>query len=333
MTAARQLVALVKSHVSGDDSHFYSVAMQIAADQARQGHPRVADELKQLVDSARTSKGPIVRKPGPVPIVQPKGELENLLSVRYPDTRLAEMVLATDLEDRLKRVLLEQRQQVRLRSFGLSPRRKLLLLGPPGSGKTMTAAALAGELKLPLFTVVLDGLISKFLGETAGKLRLVFDAMAVTRGVYLFDEFDAIGARRSGQHDVGEVRRVLNSFLQFLEQDASQGLIIAATNHGDLLDPALFRRFDDVIEYGVPDASLAERLLRARLAVFDLREVDWPIVLSQAGGLGYADLARAAEEAAKVAVLNGGKCITTAGLVGAVEERRRATTRAQSPLG
>ena len=95
----------------------------------------------------------------------------------------------------------------------------------------MTAGALAGELHLPLFTIVLDGLITKFMGETAAKLRLVFDAMQATRGVYFFDEFDAIGARRSERQDVGEIRRVLNSFLQFLEQDGSHGLIVAATNH------------------------------------------------------------------------------------------------------
>ena len=169
----------------------------------------------------------------------------------------------------------EQRQQQNLRDHGLQPRRKLLLVGPPGSGKTMTAAVLAGELHLPLFTIVLDGLITKFMGETAAKLRLVFDAMQATRGVYFFDEFDAIGARRGERQDVGEIRRVLNSFLQFLEQDESHGLIVAATNHPELLDKALFRRFDDVIEYSVPDAVLAEALLRARLDRFDTRGLAW----------------------------------------------------------
>src|SRR5262249_62234212 len=104
----------------------------------------------------------------------------------------------------------------------------------------------------PLLGVRLDGLITKFMGETAAKLRLIFDAMTRTRGVYLFDEFDAIGGDRSLPNDVGEMRRVLNSFLQFLEADDSDSLILAATNHDELLDPALFRRFDDVIRYGPP---------------------------------------------------------------------------------
>src|SRR5438105_13499840 len=160
------------------------------------------------------------------------------MSVTYPSTRLSHMIMERSLEDRLRKIVHEQRQRAKLSEHGLQPRRKLLLVGPPGSGKTMTAAVLAGELHLPLFTIVLDGLITKFLGETAAKLRLVFDAMNATRGVYLFDEFDAIGARRAERQDVGEIRRVLNSYLEFLEQDESHGLIVAATNYPELLDKA-----------------------------------------------------------------------------------------------
>ena len=104
------------------------------------------------------------------------------------------------------------------------------MIGPPGTGKTMSASALAGEFNLPLFEIRLDGLITKYMGETAAKLRLVFDAIAEMRGIYLFDEFDSIGAQRSMMNDVGEIRRVLNSFLQFIEQDKSDSLILAATN-------------------------------------------------------------------------------------------------------
>src|SRR5262249_31552636 len=147
----------------------------VAAQEARQGHGKLAQELRDLVDEARLR----VKEPRkkPVPLAQPKGELANLVSVSYSDTRLSSMVLPGQLEERLRRVLLKQRQQHRLRTHGLAPRRKLLLLGPPGSGKTMTATALAGELRVPLFTVVFDTLISKFMGETASKLRIVFDAM------------------------------------------------------------------------------------------------------------------------------------------------------------
>jgi SpoVK/Ycf46/Vps4 family AAA+-type ATPase len=233
------------------------------------------------------------------------------------------MVLAPELEDRLRRVLREQRQQERLRARGLGPRRKLLLVGPPGSGKTMTAAALAGELKLPLFTVLYDGLIGKLLGETAARLRLVFDAIALQRGVYFFDEFDAIGTQRSGPNDVGEIRRVLNSFLQFLENDDGPSLIIAATNHPELLDKALFRRFDDVITYSLPNAEIARGISEARLATYSLDRVSWDIVLEAASGLSQGEISRAADEAAKVAVLGDDNSVKTAALLTALDERKK----------
>ncbi|MEI7607232.1 MAG: ATP-binding protein [Rhodospirillaceae bacterium] len=327
MTTARHIVALLKSHIAGDEDHFLTVAMQLAAHEARQGHGKLAQELRDLVDHAKEKKSATTpKRSSPVPLVQPKGELANLLTVRYSDVRLTNMVLTDETESRLRRTLLEQTQQSALRAHGLMPRRKLLLVGPPGAGKTMTAAALAGELHLPLFTVLLDGLISKFMGDTAGKLRLVFDAMRLTRGVYLFDEFDAIGARRSSNNDVGEIRRVLNSFLQFLEQDDSDSLIIAATNYPDLLDRALFRRFDDVIEYSLPDAGLLERLLKARLAAFDVPRISWSSVAEAATGLSHAEAARAADEAAKTAVLGGHTKITTQALLTAITERQRAST-------
>jgi len=258
-------------------------------------------------------------------MAQPKGELASILAVRYPDVRLAEMVLPEALLSKLKRVIHEQRQQEHLRAHGLRPSRKLLLVGPPGVGKTMTAAALAGEVKLPLFTVVLDGLITKFMGDTAGKLRLVFDAMASTRGVYFFDEFDAIGSKRAEGNDVGEIRRVLNSFLQFLEQDDSQGLIIAATNHAELLDKALFRRFDDVIEYGLPDVALINRIFKNRLAAFDTKALVWDELSEAAMGLSPAEIVRAAENAAKSVLLAGGKSIVSSELVASIVERRKAS--------
>lgn len=325
MTTSRHIVALLQSHVAGDEERFLSVATQMAAHEARQGHGKLAQELRELIDAAKGKGATVARRgAGPVPIAQPKGELTSLLSARYSDVRLNSMVLAPELEERLRRVLTEQRQQERLRARGLDPRRKLLLVGPPGSGKTMTAAALAGELNLPLFTVLYDGLIGKLMGETASRLRLVFDAVGVQRGVYFFDEFDAIGTQRAGPNDVGEIRRVLNSFLQFLENDDGPSLIVAATNHPELLDKALFRRFDDVIAYGLPDPGIARGILEARLATFTLVGVDWPRVLEAAGGLSQAEIARSADEAAKAAVLSGSDEIGSPALLSALAERKAA---------
>jgi SpoVK/Ycf46/Vps4 family AAA+-type ATPase len=324
MSNARQLMALLKSHFQGDDRQFCSVAMQVAAHEARLGHAKIAEEMRELIDQAKSRSSIEQQRTGPVLITQPKGELANLLSVRYPDVRLASMVLPTKLDARLRRILREHKQQKKIRQHGLRPRRKLLFVGPPGSGKTMTAAALATELRLPLSTILLEGLITKFMGETAAKLKLVFDAMNSTEGVYLFDEFDALGSRRSYLNDVGEIRRVLNSFLQLLEKDDSLGLIVAATNHPELLDRALFRRFDDVIEYALPDKTIAEGIMKNRLVGFDTDEVDWDRVLSLVGDMSQADLSRACDEAAKHAILEGTTKISTEILIASLEERKPA---------
>ncbi len=324
MTKATHIVALLQSHFDGDDEHFMTVAMQAAANEARLGHGKVAQQLRDMVDEARARKK---IKGRAVPMVQPRGELANLVAAKYVDTRISSMVLPDHLRDRLERVILEQRQAFRLRQHGLQPRRKLLLIGPPGAGKTMTAAAMAGELKLPLFSVLLDGLLTKFMGETASKLRIIFDAMAETRGVYFFDEFDAIGSRRSERNDVGEIRRVLNSFLQFLEKDDSDSLIIAATNHVELLDPALFRRFDDVIQYGLPDEGVTLKILQSRLVGFEADKLDWGKAVELTAGLSQAEISRAADEAAKRAILADRSNVTDEDLSVSIQERGSAAHR------
>ncbi len=330
MSTARQIVALVKSHVEGQEQQFYSAALQIAAHEARQGHGKLAIEIRDLIDDAKSRASTIERKTDLVPLVQPKGELANLLSAWYPDTKLPEMILSPEVESRLKRILTEQKQRSRLQEYNLSPRRKILLIGPPGSGKTMTASALAGELQLPLLTVIYSSLIGKFMGETASRLKLIFDAMLATRGVYFFDEFDAMlhpqgfanASQRNSSNDVGEIRRVLNSFLLFIENDTSESLIVAATNHPNLLDEALFRRFDDVIEYTLPTEEMIRRLLETRLILFDIQWNDWSEIVNAAQQLSPAEIVRAADEAAKKAVLSRTDKIEKDNLLFAILERQ-----------
>jgi SpoVK/Ycf46/Vps4 family AAA+-type ATPase len=325
MATADQVKALIRSHADGDDMRFYAIAMQVAAQAARSGHGKFAQELRDLVDQvkARAKATEPVRGPKPVPLAQPRGELSGLLTVGYPKTRLSDMALPKELSVRLERVLTEQRERDRLRERGFSPLRKLLLVGPPGTGKTMTAAALAGELGLPLFSIQLDGLITKYMGETAAKLWLVFDAIQSNRGVYLFDEFDALGGERGSRNDVGEIRRVLNSFLQFLEQDDSDSLVLGATNHVGLLDRALFRRFEAVLDYALPTEEIATLVMRGRLALLDTSMVNWPAAAKAAEGLSHAEVAMACEQAAKNAILDHTTTVQGAELVAALADRRR----------
>ncbi|MBD5802719.1 ATP-dependent zinc metalloprotease FtsH [Azoarcus sp. Aa7] len=302
--------------------------MQMAAHEAKQGHGKLAEELRELIDAAKQRRAEAVPGRGAVPIARPKGELASLLHVSYPARKLADMVLAQEVAEALQQVLKEQRHQGKLRSHGLQPRRKLLLVGPSGTGKTMTAAALAGELSIPLFVVRLDALITKFMGETAAKLRQVFDAVSETRGVYFFDEFDAIGSQRGLANDVGEIRRILNSFLLMIEQDESNSVIVAATNHPDILDQALFRRFDDVIEYHVPTDSEAKDLLRNRLSRYMAKTTDWGSLAIAAQGLSHADITRAMEDAIKESVMHDRETVSGQELLGLLQQRQVMRQRA-----
>jgi SpoVK/Ycf46/Vps4 family AAA+-type ATPase len=323
MATAEQLKALIRSHGAGDDEHFRAIAMQIAAASAKKGNTQFAQELRGLLDELRRNQSP-VGQPRAVPIARPAGELATLVTASYPNLRLADMVLTGEVRHHLTQVVEQYRQRDLLRSHGLSPKRKLLLVGPPGCGKTMSAAAVAGECGLPLMAVQLHGLITKYMGETAAKLHLVFDAMGRTPGVYLFDEFDAIGAERGARNDVGEIRRVLNSFLQFLERDDSDGIVIAATNFAGMLDKALFRRFDDIIRYSPPSATAIKQLVENRLAPFGLADVKWRVIQAVARGLNHGEITRACEEAARQAVLRGGKVITGHSLKRTLEARYRS---------
>ncbi len=304
MASGNQLKALVQSYIDGDDDRFLSVALQVAAHEARLGHGKLATDLREAVDQAKRQRGVASL----ISISQPRGELANILDVSNPTNRLSDMIVEPNLAKQLQRVIREQRVAGRILDHGLSPRRKLLLVGPPGTGKTMTASVLAGELGLPLLQIRLDGLITRFMGETAAKLRQVFDTTHRTRGIYFFDEFDAIGSGRDLTNDVGEIRRVLNSFLLMIEQDRSHSLVVAATNHADILDRALFRRFDDILHYELPNAKQAAQLLRSRLQSNAAR-VRWKTLGEEAHGLSYAEITRAANDVLKDALIDGhGEC-------------------------
>jgi SpoVK/Ycf46/Vps4 family AAA+-type ATPase len=323
MASSEQIKALLKSHIDKNDSHFYSVIMQVAATEAQKGHTKFAEELKQLVDKTRkeTPLAQVFTNRSPIPISQPKGELSNLLSVSFSSYRISDLVLPKENESRIQRILKENRHLEKIKSHGLDSRRKLLLVGHPGCGKTMTASVIAGELGLPLFTLRLDGLITKYLGETTQKLRMVFDSMTETRGVFLFDEFDSIGSNRSLLNDVGEIKRVLNSFLIFLEQDLSSSLIIAATNFSQSLDHALFRRFDDIIEFDLPNQRQIEQLLKKKLSTAILKFIDMNLLVKNMKGLSYGEIASICDQIYKEIILEGEREMSNQKALSLVKEK------------
>lgn len=320
MASAQQLIGLVKSHAEGDEARFFDLAMQLAASEEQKGHVRLAEQLRQWA-SAGVPPEP-KRLNQPVPLAAPRGDLASLLGASYPRTRLADLVIPSGIHEELAGVVTEKRHTERLEEKGLRPRTRLLFAGPPGTGKTLSASALAGELGYPLFTVLLHGLITKFMGETAQKLRLIFDAVRTTRGVYLFDEIDALAAARDAENDVGEARRILNSFLQFLDENTGPSVVVATTNLPKLLDRAILRRFDLVLKYELPTEAEIEKAMRRRLSAFEVEPIEWRLVTECAKGLSTADVVAAGEDAARRAVVGHSAKIETAALLASLQRRR-----------
>lgn len=317
MATAEQLKSLIRSHFSDDAERFYTIALQVAAYEAQQGHGALAHDLRLIVDKAKQERAPALTLKFPQ-------NLQGLVLAEEPQTPLAALVVPTLLRKRVARVIREYREQQKLKMHGLSHRRKILLIGPPGTGKTMTARVLAHELRLQLFTIQVDKLVTKFMGETSAQLRQIFGLIQEAPGTYLFDEFDAIGGERMLENDVGEMRRVLNAFLQFIEQDTSDSLIIAATNSPKLLDRALYRRFDDVLYYDQPDAKSRGALMRNVLGAFRDPKIVWQAVTTASQGLSHAEVDQACRDAIKEAILADRNTVGTALLQAMLGERREA---------
>ncbi|MEX1367494.1 MAG: ATP-binding protein, partial [Nannocystaceae bacterium] len=293
---------LIRAHADSDERAFRKAALQLAAAEASAGHGRIADELRKQVAQLPARDAP---QSPVVDIARPRGSLAEILEGGHRDERLRDIVLTSAARDELVRVLQENRARAALERHGVTPRRKLLFHGPPGCGKTLAAAVVAGEMGLPLLTVRLASLFSRFLGATSSHVQAIFAEMPRRPGVYLFDEFDSVGQARGDGQDVGEIRRVVTAFLQFLDADRSPSIIIAATNHVELLDRAIFRRFDIVLPFEMPDEDHLRQLVALRLASYELDETMVAELAQAASGLSYADITRACEDAIRFMVLAG----------------------------
>lgn len=325
MAAAEKLIALLQSYGDQDESRFYSTAMQIAAAEAKKGNLKLAEELKKLIEKVKTSRSTAsVTKTRILHVNEAQKELKDLLEVYRPHIKTKDMVLSASVSESLNRILSEQQNFDQLLKHNLEPRRKLLLIGPPGCGKTMTAKAIAGDLEIPLFVIRLDGLISRYMGESIVKLKLIFDSMNQHRAVYLFDEFDSIGSNRNYGNDVGEIKRVLNSFLMNIEKDESNSLMIAATNLPESLDKALFRRFDDIIMYPLPTEDEIFQLIKIQLKGYNMSNIrELNKISKQASGLSFADISSASKDAIKEMIIHNKKKVSTVTLLNFINSRKQ----------
>jgi len=316
MAKAEYIISVIKSHYNNEPERFTTMALQIAAYEAKLGHTLVANEIKAIIDKSKIDR---------LKAKNFNPELQGLIIENVPAVNLSDIISSLDITGKIKRIILEFVQRDKLRKHDLENRRKVLLSGPPGTGKTLTASIIANELNLPLYTILMDKMVTKFMGETSAKLRQVFDLIEQRQGVYLFDEFDAIGGERSRDNDVGEMRRVLNSFLQFIERDHSDSLIIAITNNKALLDQALFRRFDDVILYNLPAEEEKLALLKNRLSRYgNSKKVNFKLLLPNINGLSHAEITLACLDAIKETVLNESQPMSNELILRAIKDRNDA---------
>jgi SpoVK/Ycf46/Vps4 family AAA+-type ATPase len=226
-----------------------------------------------------------------------------LVDVRRPERSREEIVLSNELQRKLDRIEAEYRDRPSLARLGLSPKSRLLFVGPPGCGKTLCAEILANDLGLTLLYARFDGIVSSYLGETASNLRRLFNYARQHQAVLFFDEFDAVGKRRDDPQEVGELKRVVSSFLQLLDSYPRDAMVVAATNHEGLLDDALWRRFDEVLFFGKPTKDQLLQLMDLRLRAVRKRGLDLPGLVAEMEGFTFADAERVCFEASKAAVL------------------------------
>ena len=247
MAHGKLLRQLIRSGVEGDLAAFRGVAKQVIDEERQKHHHLLANDLETILyGRARTPSSPALRNlAATIPEDRERGL--RLLVVREPVRRLEDVVLSRENLSLVREILFEHNREEVLRSHGLRPSDPVLFCGPPGCGKTLTAEVIAGELGRPLAIVRTDSVVSSFLGETAANLRKVFDFVAAHRMVALFDEFDALGKEREDASEHGELRRVVNAVLQMFDAYDGRSLVVAATNHEDLLDTAIWRRFEEVL--------------------------------------------------------------------------------------
>jgi len=301
--AGRELKALFRAYREGDELAFRRAAQEIVEEEEAKNHNALARDLRALLagGSSRAVVAPSVALPEPPR--DREGEWP-LAQVRHAERAFDDLVLGGPLVDRLRTLADEYRRWEEIDRRGIPRRQRILFHGPPGCGKTSAAEAVATEIGLPLVVVRIDAVVSSYLGETASNLHRIFEFVSQGSWVLLFDEFDALGKARDDPTEHGEIKRVITAFLQMLDAFRGPSLLIAATNHEHLLDPALWRRFDDVLEFPRATVHQSRRLLRRRLRAVRHEGLEIDASASRMKGKPHAAIEKAAWDAVRFAVLD-----------------------------
>lgn len=329
MANAKLLRQLIKTGSEGNQEAFKRVSEQIIQDERAKNHHLLANDLEKILYGRRNSS---TQSLSALSDRLPKDKERDLplLQIKESVRRLEDVVLSDENSSLLNEILQEHHRAEILKSHGLYPADRLLFCGPPGCGKTLTAEVLASELGLPLAIVRIDSVVSSFLGETAANLRQVFDFISSVPMVVLFDEFDALAKERADNAEHGELKRVVNAFLQMLDAYEGKSLLVAATNHERILDPAIWRRFDEVLVFENPNLEQLRRLLSIKLRGLRREfDIDDSRIIGLFKGMSHADVERVLRRAAKDMVLAGKEFLSERHLQSAIkrEDARRARTQ------
>lgn len=321
------LTRLFKTFEGNRETPLIKVAFSIVEGERKKGNIHLADKLESILKENVGKRNdqvlsPIKDKEFKLPIDR---RYRLPLANHIPHEQLRHhMVLSSEVEGKILRIEKEFLARERLAHHGLTPRKKILLYGPSGCGKSMSAERIAWDLGLPFYKVRFDTIISSYLGESAANLQKLFESIEDYPCVLLLDEFDIIGKQRdSRSNDVGEIHRIVNILLGLLEEYSGKGLLIATTNLEGSLDKALFRRFDDFIEFAKPAESEIKEVLENSFASLHLsNEVNLAEFSKKMTGLSYAIVEKIAHDAAKKAIIQLHKEINAEDIAHALEENR-----------
>lgn len=310
----------------GSATDVRAVCRRIVDAEKKLGHTQVAKELERLIGDAEIAPSP-TSAPGLRPLPTSRRDSAPLIAEIPVEKLRHHMVLPESVEARFTRIEKEFAARSRLAKHGLKPRHRVLLYGPPGCGKTLGAERLAWHTGLPLRKVRFDNLLSSYFGETMTNLRRVFDTARETPCALFLDECDTLARARNARNDVGEVTRITNALLEMLEDYCGDGLVIAATNLDTELDPALFRRFDEVLRIPLPGTTEIQRLLTTTLAPIGIEsKLPMENLAHEMDGMSGSDVVHVAQSAAKLAVLGGRKRVSEGDLRQALTEAHERHT-------